>query len=701
MNKNQRIVLFIILLVLLVIIFELTRGSWIPFGRINIILFSALILLSFNVLFLEHFFTKPADVLASTVSILLLISPLSKDLNKLGIWYYLFWWYNFSLLSMSFVSLLLLEKDKTILSWKNKYSRILKIACTHLGNGKILYFTLFILTLLSYVDNQDKTFLLLFGYATVILLINPQKMTLNILRKYKFESQAIGELFGVQSKNVFLAKIYNDVYGIKKFDIVGFGSSIMESKKVCTGIVIDKYLLDKEQWIKILCDIPFSSDQILEDLKKEEKFSDNILFRIETKQECDFIQKLVGVVIENSTIDKIRFEYTGNAKVSEGDLLEITIDGTKIIYQIVQGITNIEQLESKNESGIIIGEAVQLGVWDITRRNFEKYGWVPNINSSVWIASNIDNLELEKNERKIGTVPNTNYPVLINVEEAIKHHIAILGITGTGKSVFARRLIQQIGEYETKIICVDFTQEYKTKIKEIKTLVSYEKKGDEKPKSQAEQIFENIDWISNELEKFGNQQDKGKIRTYRSQIFAEFQNAIDLFMKSDDKIGLFELPDVSNTTGILEYTRWFFHTIFYMAKNHKLNKKLCIVIEEAHTVVPEWNFIGERDKHAGSLVNAISQIALQGRKYNVGFIVIAQRTANVSKTVLTQCNSVIAFQQFDKTSTEFLANYMGTTMASTLPNLKFRQAIAVGRGFRSGVPMIFEVPEINEENTMD
>ena len=45
----------------------------------------------------------------------------------------------------------------------------------------------------------------------------------------------------------------------------------------------------------------------------------------------------------------------------------------------------------------------------------------------------------------------------------------------------------------------------------------------------------------------------------------------------------------------------------------------------------------------------MGQIALQGRKYGIGMLVIAQRTANVSKTILTQCNTVICFQAFDET----------------------------------------------------
>lgn len=123
------------------------------------------------------------------------------------------------------------------------------------------------------------------------------------------------------------------------------------------------------------------------------------------------------------------------------------------------------------------------------------------------------------------------------------------------------------------------------------------------------------------------------------------------------------------------------------------------MLEEAHTVVPEWNFSGVSDKVSQPLLNSIAQIALQGRKYNIGLLVIAQRTANVSKTILTQCNTIVSFQEFDKTSSDFLANYFGQDIVSSLPKLKFRQAIAAGKAFRSSVPMIFEVPEIQEGPT--
>lgn len=107
--------------------------------------------------------------------------------------------------------------------------------------------------------------------------------------------------------------------------------------------------------------------------------------------------------------------------------------------------------------------------------------------------------------------------------------------------------------------------------------------------------------------------------------------------------------------------------------------------------------MGVSDFASKATVNSIAQIALQGRKYNIGFVVIAQRTANVSKTVLTQCNTIIAFQSLDRTSGDFLSNYLGKELIDTLPSLKFRTAIAVGKAFRSTTPMIFEIPDINEE----
>ena len=140
-----------------------------------------------------------------------------------------------------------------------------------------------------------------------------------------------------------------------------------------------------------------------------------------------------------------------------------------------------------------------------------------------------------------------------------------------------------------------------------------------------------------------------------------------------------------------------------MAKDGEFSeKRACMVLEEAHTLIPEWNSVGGTDdKTARRLTNTIAQIALQGRKYNVGLLVIAQRTANVSKTILTQCNTIISFKQFDNTSRDFLVNHFGDAFTSSLSILKNRRAIIAGKSLISDVPIIFKVPNIPENEIED
>jgi DNA helicase HerA-like ATPase len=379
-----------------------------------------------------------------------------------------------------------------------------------------------------------------------------------------------------------------------------------------------------------------------------------------------------------------------SGNVEEGTLLQLKCANKNILYQVLQGITYTETLESRNEAAGIVGEAIQLGSWNSEEFTFNRFGWVPPVNSPLYIADNIEAQVTPEGYLNIGTIPNTNYPIFLNKETAITHHLAILGVTGTGKSVFTRNLVRNIASQETKVIIVDFTLEHSKRLNDLepKAVVAEEK--------QAE-IFAAIDSLSAEYEKFANNRIAQVITDSEKIIKVNFYNAIKEFMQGDDRLRLFELPDVANSTAILEYTKWFFKALFAIARNeNNYGRKVCVVLEEAHTVIPEWNFVGVSDKSAQSLVNSIGQIALQGRKYGIGFVIVAQRTANVSKTVLTQCNSIIAFQQFDRTSGEFLSNYVGDDMVQALPTLNFKQAIAVGKAFKANMPLIFEVPNIEE-----
>jgi len=255
----------------------------------------------------------------------------------------------------------------------------------------------------------------------------------------------------------------------------------------------------------------------------------------------------------------------------------------------------------------------------------------------------------------------------------------LLGVTGAGKSFICREIIKEL-KCDTKIICVDLTGEWKKDIASLNPVPLIDSSG--------------LSSVEETIVKKAAAKDKNskEVLDYKKAIQEKLIGHIKTFAESNNNITIFELPDLSNTSFILEFTQMFLEGVFLYAKKNP-GKKFCIVLEEAHTVIPETTFLGDLGDYSSNkgLVSKMAQIALQGRKYSVGFLVIAQRTANVSKTVLTQCNSVICFQAFDETSFTFLGNYVGKDMVQALPNLKQYHAIVAGKAFKSNLPMIVDL----------
>lgn len=114
--------------------------------------------------------------------------------------------------------------------------------------------------------------------------------------------------------------------------------------------------------------------------------------------------------------------------------------------------------------------------------------------------------------------------------------------------------------------------------------------------------------------------------------------------------------------------------------------RACLVYEEAHSLIPEWNsVVSEGDKRATS---GTARAILQGRKYGLGCLLITQRTANVTKTILNQCNSVFAMRTFDETGKAFLANYVGEEYSNELSTIPERHAVFFGKASECENPVL-------------
>lgn len=644
---------------------------------------SGLLLLILLSLIDQPHFSKDTNIFVNAVTAsvsLLLIQADNRD--------FLFWTFLSFIIYLTASSYTLMWLRTNPLNEEKKAVQLFSRLNRQIGRPEAIFSAFFLWGGIRQFGLASNEFNLLLWFWIIFMILNIPSLAktiegLFIVIKEKNDKEAIGQIFGVQSKNTFLVKLSeNRSQTTRIFEFVEFKYSI--DNQVKKGLILDVYLLNQEQWVKVL-----TTQEI------EKIFSEKILFSSHTPDlvykivdipKNDYLDRFIGLVTENSTIEKIKFVYNSKAAISEGQLLELFIRNERVLYQVIEGTTKIELLENKNQTGLIIAEAIQLGTWNNATLRFEQYGWVPNINTPIYLATNIDEVPLQQSEYIIGSIPGTNYPVIINKEVAITHHTAILGVTGSGKSVFVRNLIKQIVNDTTKVIIIDLTGEYRAKIADIQPIVSDD---------SGKKAFDAIEAIAKEEREYANKRNYDAIKAAEKVIKTEFHNSIKSFLEGETTEAIFELPDISNNSEIIEYTKWFFWVLFKTAKIEKsFGKRVCVVLEEAHTIVPELNSMGVSDFASKATVNSIAQIALQGRKYNIGFFVIAQRTANVSKTVLTQCNSIVVFQEFDKTSSDFLSNYLGAEYIKALPTLRFRQAIAVGKAFKSNVPMIFEVPEL-------
>lgn len=540
---KNRFILFLLFVMVFTISNYFFTGSLLPSTETkNIWFYSGIFMVIFSILFIEPFYSSPKNVITNTIPLLLVFLAIESSFeNKI------FW--NFALvvlillLTASIFSIAIEDKNKSSEYFRNKLSELLKKIVVLIGQGKILYSSVFIYFLITYYSIQDYHTLFLFVLWFLIMLINPKKIksTFAVMDK-KYDENAIGEIFGVQSKKIFLVKLFEDRKNIEKFDVVKFRYSMQAvDNLVLTGIIVDTYLLNKEKWTKIL--------QLGEPQKPENNLDKNVIYKVAEKKEKNKINgelninNFVGVIIEGSGIGKIKFEYSKkDDDLQEGDLVELKVGKKRLFYQVIKGFTKTEKLEARNEMGFIEGEAIQLGEWQNNKISFCKFGWVPSINTPIFkaVTEDIDLLDFSYPEFKLGVIPNTALPSVINLDDATSHHLALLGVTGSGKSFIAREIIKQL-RADTKIICVDFTGEWKKEIP------------------------------SKEIEDF---------------------DSIDTAI-ANEKISLIELASVSNTTESLKETNGKLQEIFTYAKDNQNCKKICLILEEAHTIVPETTFLGD------------------------------------------------------------------------------------------------------------
>lgn len=394
--------------------------------------------------------------------------------------------------------------------------------------------------------------------------------------------------------------------------------------------------------------------------------------------------ELVGFTVENSTIGTLRFEVAAVSELAEGDVVFTKVAGREVFYQILDAETAEESFD-QNPRGTHIVKAVQLGCYD-QHNGFTKHPWLPAMNSPLFWAKSrqFPPAIRTRDEFVIGEVPSTNIGVVAKIPELVEYHTAILGVTGTGKTELALDIVREAWERDVKVFCVDFTGEYRERLAGLDPV--FPAPSEQATNDLAAKLFDA------ETGAYGAGAEKKKLDSALKTMRAGIEKQIDEFLSSEENdLAIFELAEIANSKATLRLTELYLSEIMNWARKHRKARQILIVLEEAHTIIPEV-FGAGFDYDTQWVVGRIGQIALQGRKYGVGLMVVSQRTALVSKTILSQCNTFLTHSLIDQTSLNFLQSVYSEQHTRSIPNLRFLEFLAFGKAIRAERPILLKRP---------
>lgn len=338
--------------------------------------------------------------------------------------------------------------------------------------------------------------------------------------------------------------------------------------------------------------------------------------------------RVLGTVGEGSTDRRIKFEPVRRVRV--GDPVSIQDGERSVLYQVTA--VELRRVGWEGSSALIPhATAMHVGIPEAGFMRFE-----PSLPSAHEVIESATDRKMgaPRGYARLGLAVGTDIEVGIRLGQARQGHVAILGMSGMGKTSVARRVCEVLGE-SCWVLALDTTGEYRSRLGfdswdetfDGPGVWVHEPAGD--PPQRAKELIERV------------------MRT------------------ASDEYG----------TGATPLRR-------------------VVLLEEAHGFVPEWNFAVRNQQDQ---VSYSARMVMQSRKFELSFIVVSQRTAVVSKSVLSQCENYIILKTVDETSLGYLEGIFGTVIRDAVPSLERYEAVCAGPAFNSEGPVIVRLdPPIAE-----
>jgi uncharacterized protein len=647
MSKNISLLIFLALLT------ALLGASWALFGELipktgdqAIWFYGGLLTLLVGKFVVEYRFTKPNDVFVNCLTAFIAISTLSEPPH--GVWWEGVRW---GALICGLLALALAWDAGREAKLQQRPIRMMAYrTVTRLGSAEVISSIVFVLALITYFDLNDapsRVFAILWGIVLIASKLDLGRFAQDIMRARQVRKREIlGVTYAFLSPSiVFFRKLITDP--VSPHELVCIAPTF-HGQPSCYGMTIDERASAHETLIAVALLNETVGNACLTDTSLVMKVSsedqkDAATALGELRPEA--LKRIVGTVAKGTNISQVRFELFGAPPISAGSLLSVTSATGHVFYQVFQGVVEKEATIRESHRAFVQGEAEQIGLWNSEQGGFQTHNWVAKETSLVHLVdqnARAPEYELGNAEITLGQIPNSPYPANVDLNDLVLFHTGILGVTGSGKTFLTYDLVEQCAARGIKVVCVDPTGDYQ--------------------------------------------------RYLHPAVLLGGRDSLSAFLTSNNhQIAILE-PASTNQHPIKQ-TKDLAQACLDWCRGNRTDEdvlqprpKVLIVLEEAHLLIPEWNFNPNRGLQ--DTVNETSQVVLQARKYGLGFLVISQRTANVVKSVLNQCNTIVSFQAFDETGFDFLRNYMGAFHVASLPNLQSRQGILVGKASLSSRPIM-------------
>lgn len=724
LSQLQRLLVAGIYIFIIVMIYGLLNGGIADIlnqsEAASVWFFSGILLIIMGMYVTEPYFSSPTDTLSNSISLILVLLAITNRQELNGY---------IELLVYAVCMFILSIFHMIVKNYNEKAKRISFWCLKHLGSSKTMFSVVYLVSAFSFFRDNIP---MLFAAIALWICMVPIGLVESIIAKFSqlmgiIKEKDIDSCIGVAIKNSesnlytisvsktdkkekLVSSSRNSVYAVK-VDSDSYSLGIeTQRKNLIDSIWISIMLLDNAGLEITLNDledvginINYTENLGTAHVLNEEKIKQSILEQLKSstifKERDDFI----GFILPESNVSTIRFNTCkiDETRLTEGTIVKTHIAGSEVLYQVINGITKIVSSSADSEYGYMCAVARKLGHYDAEHHEIKHVNWTPKVYEPVYLCKvnrDIDLQEIAKTS--IGRLPGSDMSIPIkNINALVTHNTAVLGILGVGKSCLTFELIKKIVAAGIKVICLDITNQYASNnglykyIPEVQIVSDLRQEKIDKLASQAMRTG-TIDSKSS----WGNVEEFKKLMESAVAGFMDANNKSVMVLNPEKYIvrraatdfKITELKDVSLVEKVQIISEIVLKKCMDLGQIDKA--RCCVVYEEAHSLTPEFNSVVVKDDN--SHANGTAKVILQGRKYGLGCIIVTQRTANVTKSILNQCNTIFALRVFDDTGKSFLENYIGKDYSDTLPTLEERHAIAIGKGIGLKQPVILQLNDM-------